>query len=391
MLNENNLSKPCPHREICGGCSYQETDYERQLQIKEDEVVQLLEKRKISPKIKEKIQPAPKMYAYRNKMEYTFGDMIKGGEMTLGMHKKGFHMSVVTVDECQLVHYDYNIILKAVLQFVKKRNYEKYNKKSHMGLLRHLIIRSGQNTNEILINIVTSGQGEFDEDAFVKEMLSLNLSHNVVGILRTLNDNRADAVRNEKLKTLYGRDYYMEKIMGLDFKVSAFSFFQTNISAVERLYEDAISLVDNFEDKLVFDLFCGTGTISQAVARAAKRVVGVELIDEAVKSAEENASLNKLTNCDFIAGDVFKVLDSLDEKPDVIIVDPPRMGIEPKALDKILSYGVNEIVYISCNPKTLVDNLYYMQYHGYRVDYLKSYDNFPFTRHVETIVLLSRK
>ena len=178
--------------------------------------------------------------------------------------------------------------------------------------------------------------------------------------------------------------------MGLDFKVSAFSFFQTNVEAAERLYSYAVSLIDDFNGKTVFDLFCGTGTITQTMARKAKKAVGVELVPEAVEAARKNAALNGLDNCEFLAGDVFEVLETVSEKPDVIVVDPPRVGISPKALDKIISYGVEQMVYVSCNPKSLAENLYYLQYYGYEVKVLKAFDNFAGTRHTECVVLLSR-
>lgn len=380
----------CIHDEFCGGCIHQGIDYEKQLEDKEKEILRLLDSKKLKIDKIDSIQGSPTQYRYRNKMEYTFGDMVIDGPMTLGMHKKGHYMSIVTVDHCQLVHEDFNKILKGTLDFANEKGYKHYHKKSHTGLLRHLIVRMGVRTNEILVNIVTSSDSNFDEAGYVEMIKNLPLENKVVGVLRTINDNLADAVKCEELKILDGRDYYMEEIMGLKFKVSAFSFFQTNILAVERLYKEAIELIDDFEGKTVFDLFCGTGTITQAVASKAKKAVGVELIEEAVEAAKENSKLNGLENCQFIAGDVFEVLDEIETKPDVIIVDPPRKGIEPKALDKIIKYGVNQIVYVSCNPKTLVENLYYMEYNGYKVKYLKPFDNFPNTKHSECIALLAR-
>lgn len=162
------------------------------------------------------------------------------------------------------------------------------------------------------------------------------------------------------------------------------------MEAVERLYSEALALIDRLEGKTVFDLYCGTGTISQIMALKAKNVIGIELVEEAVAAAKENARLNGLDNCHFIAGDVFKVLNDMEEKPDVIVVDPPRAGIQSKALDKILDYGVGQIVYISCNPKTMADNIKYMEYYGYRCVYLKPFDNFPFTKHVECVGLMSK-
>lgn len=241
------------------------------------------------------------------------------------------------------------------------------------------------------MNIVTSREEGFDEEAYTAGLQALELNNELVGVLRTFNDNIADKVTCEELKVLYGRDYYMEEILGLKFKVSAFSFFQTNVEAVERLYSEALALIDDFEGKKAFDLYCGTGTITQVLALKAKEVLGVELVEEAVEAAKANARLNGLSNCKFIAGDVFKVLETVEEKPEVIVVDPPRMGMEMKAVDKIISYGVEQIVYISCNPKTLALNLQQFMYNGYEVKYAKPFDNFPWTKHTECICLLQKK
>lgn len=389
----------CRDSNVCGGCVYQGVDYEEQLKNKAGEVRGLLDKKSIKYGQLFDIEPAPERYGYRNKMEYTFGDMEKDGPMTLGMHKKRHFMSIVTVDQCQLVHDDFNKILRAVLSFASERGYTKYHKKSHKGLMRHLIVRRGVRTGELLVNVVTSSEGEadgvspgstaFDEAAFADMILALPLENKVVGILRTINDRLADAVYCDELRVLHGRDYYMEEILGLKFKVSAFSFFQTNVDAVEKLYSYGLDLIDDFQDKTVFDLYCGTGTITQTLAKKAKKVIGIELVEEAVEAAKKNAALNGLDNCEFIAGDVFEKLKTVEEKPDVIVVDPPRMGITPDALDKIISYGVDQIVYISCNPKTLVENLYYMQYYGYRVESVKTFDNFPGTKHTEAVVKMT--
>ena len=369
---------------------YQGVPYEEQLANKAGEVRGLLEKKDIRYEELLPIEPAPDRYAYRNKMEYTFGDMVKDGPTTLGLHKKKHFMSIITVDECQLVHEDFNRVLRGVLDFVMEKGYSHYHKKTHKGLMRHLIVRRGVRTGELLVNVVTSSEEGFDEDAFTEMILALPLENTVVGVLRTINDRLADAVYCDELKVLYGRDYYMEEIMGLKFRVSAFSFFQTNVDAVENLYTYALSLIDDFENKTAFDLYCGTGTITQTLAKRAGKVIGIELVDEAVEAARANAALNGLENCEFIAGDVFKVLNTVADKPEVIVVDPPRVGISVDALDKIISYGVDQIVYISCNPKSLVENLYYLQYYGYRVKSVKPFDNFPGTKHVETVVLMSK-
>lgn len=383
----------CVHDQFCGGCVYQGMPYDQQLALKEKEVRGYFAERGIQPEVFDSIQGCPEnhKYRYRNKMEYTFGDFVKDGPICLGMHKKKNFMSIVTVDQCQLVDEDFNRILRFNLDFAEEKGYRHYNKKSHTGLLRHLIVRKGIRTGELLINIVTSGEEGFDEEGYVRGLLQLPLDNEIVGILRTFNDNIADKVTCEELKTLYGRDYYMEEILGLKFKVSAFSFFQTNVEAVERLYSEALSLIDDFEGKKAFDLYCGTGTISQVLALKAAQVTGVEIVEEAVQAARVNARLNGLDNCRFIAGDVFKVLQSTDEKPEVIVVDPPRAGMSMDAVEKVISYGVDQIVYISCNPKTLAVNLQQFVYNGYQVKYARPFDNFPWTKHIETVALLTRK
>jgi 23S rRNA (uracil-5-)-methyltransferase RumA len=380
----------CKHNDGCGGCIYQEIPYQEQISLKGREVLRLLDEKKIDYGKYLGIEGSPARTAYRNKMEYTFGDEIKNGEMTLGMHKKGRFMSIVTVDECQLVDPDFNAILRGTLEFCVDRGYDYYHKKSHIGLLRNLIIRKGERTGELLVNLVTSSQREFDGDGFTSMIRALQLQNTVAGVLHTVNDNVADFVHCEKLNILWGRDYYMEEIMTLKFKVSAFSFFQTNILAIEKLYTEALSLIRDLDGKTVFDLYCGTGTITQTLALRAKKVIGVELVEEAVEAARENARLNGLDNCEFIAGDVLEVLDRIEEKPDVIVLDPPRVGVHPKALEKILNYGVNQIIYISCNPKSLVENLSFAQYYGYKTVSVKAYDNFPNTKHIECVVLLSK-
>ena len=380
----------CPAAEVCGGCSYQGVSYDEQLKIKENEVRDLLVNAGIDPSLLSGIIPSPVRYGYRNKMEYTFGDQVKGGELHLGLHEKGHFMNIVDVSSCMLVHDDFNVIVKATLDFVIDKGYTHYNKKTHKGFCRSLVLRRGIRTNETVVNIVTTTENEFDEEGYRDLILSLDLNNSVAGILHTLNDSFADTVKCESMNVIYGREYYVEEIMGLKFKIGPFSFFQTNVEAAERLYSDAISLIDSFEDKTVFDLFCGTGTITQAMAKNAKKAIGVEIVEEAVETAKESAMTNGLDNCTFIAGDVGKVLSEISDTPDVIVVDPPRSGITPKAMKMILDYGVRQIVYISCNPKTMVVNLRSAIDNGYEVKKITAYDNFPMTRHVETVVLMTR-
>lgn len=382
--------KICPSSEKCGGCCYQGVAYEDQLKNKEGEVRRYLKDNGLDPALLSGIKPCAVRSAYRNKMEYTFGDEVKGGELHLGLHQKSSFMNIIDVSECQLVPEDFNRILAATLEFVREKGYKHYHKKTHEGLCRSLVLRRGVRSKEMVVNIVTSSEALFDEEAYIKKILSLPLDNTVVGILHTINDAAADAVICDELRVLWGREYYNEEILGLKFQVGPFSFFQTNVDAAERLYSDALSLIDGLEGKTVYDLYCGTGTITQAMALKAKKAIGVEIVEEAVQTARKSAEMNGLGNCEFIAEDVNTALAKIEDKPDLIVVDPPRSGIVPKAMQQILDYGVEQIVYISCNPKTMAVNLKTAVMCGYKIENLQAYDNFPFTKHVETVVLMSR-
>ncbi len=385
----------CLHKDKCGGCIYQGVSYEEQLKLKESSALQHFRNKNIKIDCYTGIKPSPDIWRYRNKMEYSFGDEEKGGEMTLGLHMRGRFFSVINTDKCLIVDEDFNTIRTAVLEFCKEKGYGHYRKKNHEGLLRHLILRKGERTGELLVNIVTTTQESFDTEDFTEILLKLevsgNLRNKIVGILHTENDRPADAVIPDRINLLWGREYYMEEILGLKFKVGAFSFFQTNVAAAERLYEDALLLTGNTEDQIIYDLYSGTGTITQALAVKAGHVVGVELIKEAVEMARASAAENGLANCRFIEGDVLQVLDEIGEKPDTIILDPPRAGVAPKTMKKILNFWVKEIVYISCNPATMAENLVIAADYGYKTSSLYLYDNFPFTKHTEALALLRRR
>ncbi|WP_129600864.1 23S rRNA (uracil(1939)-C(5))-methyltransferase RlmD [Anaerophilus nitritogenes] len=380
----------CSHFGRCGGCARQTLPYEEQLKIKENAVKKLLEEANIKGYEFLGIEKSPEVYEYRNKMEYSFGNEEKGGELNLGMHKKGKFYDVVTVDECKIVDEDFNKILKEILIYCRANEIPLYNNRSHEGYLRHLIVRKAKKTKEIIVNLITSTQMNLNLQELVEKIRKLSLKGHVVGFLHTLNDNLADAVVPDETKVIWGEDYFTEELLGLKFKISAFSFFQTNSLGAEKLYSMVLDFMEDAKDKVVFDLYCGTGTIGQIVAKKAKKVMGIELVEEAVQAANENAIMNNLKNCTFIAGDVFKKIDELKVKPDIIILDPPRVGVHPKALQKIIRYNSPEIVYVSCNPKTLAQNLIDLQEAGYQVKKVKCMDMFPHTPHCEVICLLQR-
>lgn len=381
----------CSHYALCGGCTYQTMRHEEELRLKERQVKRLLENAGICVQSWEGIVPAPSETGYRNKCEFSFGDEEKDGDLALGMRKRMSYYEVVTLKDCNIVDADYLRIIEGTLQFFQERKVPFYHKARHDGSLRHLVVRKGAATGEILINLVTSSEVPFSVEEFKDMLLGLELDGSVCGILHSVNDGLADVVKSDEMRLLYGRDFFMEKLFDLEFKVSVYSFFQTNSAGAEKLYSIVKEFAGDVADKTVFDLYCGTGTIGQIMAEAgSKKVIGIELIEEAVVAANENAKRNHLENCTFLAGDVLKMVDELKERPDLIIVDPPRDGIHPKAIGKIIAFGAPEIVYVSCKPTSLARDLEIFQQEGYQVERVKLMDMFPRTVHVETVCLLSK-
>lgn len=382
----------CKNFPACGGCMYQTMSYEEQLKMKETQVKGLLQEAVgIGTDLHwEGIHGSPIEFGYRNKMEFSFGDEYKDGPLSLGLHKKGSTYDVLTASDCKLVHPDMTAILSSVLDFFTELGAVHYKKMQHTGYLRHLLLRRGVTSGEILVHVITTSQAEYDYAPLVSRLLALPLEGKIVGIMHIINDSLSDVVQSDETRLLYGQDYFYETLLGLRFKISTFSFFQPNSLAAEVLYSIVRDYIGDTKDKEVFDLYSGTGTIAQLLASVAKEVIGVEIVEEAVEAAKVNAALNGLTNCRFIAGDVLKVLDDLTEKPDMIILDPPRDGIHPKALPKILAYGVENIVYISCKPTSLARDLPAFLAAGYEVQRSCSVDQFCETVHVETVCLLSK-
>ncbi len=402
----------------------------------------------------EGIVASPSQWHYRNKMEFTFGDAEKDGPLTLGLHRQYSNYDILSIDGCAIVNKAWNEILKYTQKFFREKNVTFYKKMQHTGVLRNLVIRQSYADGGILINLVTTTKHALDvpekadskkttildemnggvrnqviEELCLPEYVaglvalsesgkleSLENYSKISGILYTENDSVADFVQSDSTTLLYGQDYLIEEVLGLKFKVSPFSFFQTNTKGCEVLYSkvreyvlealeaggkenagdsqgvDGDKAATEGKDKklvgTVFDLYSGTGTIAQLMSPVAEKVIGIEIVEEAVEAARDNAKRNKLTNCEFIAGDVLKKLDEVEDNPDLIILDPPRDGINPKALTKIINYGVKNIVYISCKPTSLARDLVVFQANGYEVVKACAVDEFPNTQHVETIALL---
>lgn len=384
------IEAPCPHFGVCGGCSSQNLTYEKQLELLSDEVCELFEDKDIPMGMYLGVKGSENIWEYRNKMEFTFGDLEKGGELTLGMHMKGKSFGVLTVDNCMIVDEDFRKVLTVTVEYFRKQNLPYYRVMKREGYLRHLVVRKASNTGELMVNLVTTTQIDFDLSGYTELLKSQTYKGKLVSVLHTENDSFSDAVVPEKVNILYGRDYIIEELLDLKFKISPFSFFQTNSRGAESLYSIVRDFMGNGENKVVFDLYCGTGTIGQIAAHNAKKVIGLELIEEAVEAAKENAKLNGLDNCEFIAGDVAETIKQVKVKPDIIILDPPRSGVSPKALDYVIKFNAKEIIYVSCNPKTMVDNLETLFAAGYKVEKSTVKDMFPNTPHAETVVKLMK-
>lgn len=391
--SEKEIPSVCPHFGQCGGCTYQNLPYEEQLAMKESQIKKMMDEAVNGKYVWEGVKPSPVKQAYRNKMEFSFGDEYKDGPIALGMHKRGSFHDIVNVTDCQIVDEDYRKILDCTLEAARESGLLYYHRMRHTGYFRHLLVRKAVKTEEILVDLVTTTETDAQAflDTWVKKLLELELDGKMAGILHTKNDSVADVVKDEGTEVLYGQDYFYEGLLGLKFKITPFSFFQTNSLGAEVLYETAREYIGDINEKVIFDLYSGTGTIAQILAPVAKKVVGVEIVEEAVEAAKENAALNGLDNCTFWAGDVLKVIDELGEVPDLIMLDPPRDGVNPKALMKILNFGVDRLVYIACKPTSLARDLEMIQGRGYKVEKISCVDLFPNTYHVETVAVMSRE
>lgn len=389
-----NAREYCPHAGVCGGCAYQKIPYETELMLKHDMIKTLFKDSGITYDGNVKINRSAVTKGYRNKMEYTFGDAVKGGPLILGLHRQRRFYEIVDCYDCNIVDDDFNKIRAGVQKYFREKNTDFYHKITKEGLLRHLVVRKAHHTGQIMVILVTSSDDSFDDirlRLFMHMLLDLDLDGRIFSIYHVLNDSLADAVIPEKIKLIYGKEYITEEMLGLSFKISPFSFFQPNVFTAEKLYQKAFDLAEINSTMNVLDLYSGTGTITQLMATVANTATGIEIVEEAVDKARENAKLNDLNNVNFLCGDVLEEIEKVGDKYDVVILDPPRAGISPASLDKILNIDCKKFVYISCNPKSQMDNLKVFLEKGYEIKDYEIFDQFPNSRHLEAIALLERR
>lgn len=384
------ITPKCDVFGLCGGCTYQNIEYEKEIEIKKNNVLKLLQEENILDYEFMGISKSPNTKGYRNKMEFSFGDTGQKGELSLGMKKRGSYYEVVNASKCKIVSEDIGNILKCTLDYFKNTDEQFYHRMQKTGSLRHLLLRQAKFTGEILVGIVTTSELKVDLEELKNQLLSLNLKGEIVGILHIINNSISDVIKADEIKNLYGRDYFYENLLGLKFKISVFSFFQTNSEGAEVLYSVVRKFADEKKNNIIFDLYCGTGTIAQILSGNSEKVYGIEIVEEAIDAAKENARINNIENCEFIAGDVYKVVEQLEIKPDLIVLDPPREGINPKAIPKIVNFGAERLIYISCKASSLAKDLKAFIENGYKIEKIQLVDMFPRTYHVETVVLLSK-
>ena len=380
---------PCRHFGVCGGCRFQDLAYDVQLAEKERQVRDALVRigRFVDPPL-EPIVPAVAQFGYRNKLEYSFTAGEDG--VDLGFHRAGRWDEVIGIEECLLTTDAGNAIRLAVRAWAREEGLEPYDQETGSGYLRHLVVREGRNTGQALVVLVTAPGERFEAGYFVDV---LRRFPEVRSIHWAINDTPAEQT-NLPTRLLWGEDAIEEKLLGLRFRVRPSAFLQTNTAMAERLYELAREFAGLTGDENVFDLYCGTGTIGLALAASARSVWGLEISEEAVACAIENAELNGIENARFFAGNVGQTIQELREEagsPDVVVVDPPRAGLAGKALRRTGDLGAPRLVYVSCNPTTLASDLQVLRdEYGYELERCRPVDMFPHTPHVESVSVLSR-
>ncbi|MDE3058038.1 MAG: 23S rRNA (uracil(1939)-C(5))-methyltransferase RlmD [Bacteroidota bacterium] len=397
----------CNYFGTCGGCKWQHVQYDAQLAFKQQHVIDALERIggfkgiNVLP-----IIGSGDLYFYRNKLEFSFGDEawlmtppppspVRGGSeggVFLGFHVPQRYDKVLDIDECHLQSNLSNEIVRFVKKFSLKSGLPVYSSKLHSGYWRNLVIREGKNTGDVMVNIVT-----FEDRPNVTKELSRQLTTEfpeITTIVNNINTRKAQVAVGETEKLYYGSGIITDKIGSYVFDISANSFFQTNTRGAEKLYSIAKEFAELKPSDVVYDLYCGTGTISIFISNAVKKVIGIDIVESSVQNARRNAEQNAVQNCEFVAGDLKDLLtkDTAWRKdtlpPDVLIIDPPRSGMHPKAVEEIGRRKVKRVVYVSCNPATLARDVKMLAPFGYSIEKVQPVDMFPHTFHIESVAKL---
>ena len=392
----------CKYFGTCGGCRQQDLDYEQQLIYKHEQVEDIFKHQGgLSGFSIEKILPSEKIFYYRNKMEFSFSEFqwLTAKEMgvelnksfVLGLHVPNIYDKILDIDECFLQSEFSCKILNATREFFKKRHTTIYNTKAHSGYLRNLVIRQSQNTNDIMINLVTLEENEF----LMKEYVSAITGKfpEITTIVNNVNKKKAAIALGDYEIVYHGSGYIYDKIGEYKFRISANSFFQTNTLQAEKLYGTALEFAELKGNEIIYDLYSGAGTIAIYVSKYAREVYGFEAVESSIYDAKENLEINEVENVKFVQADLYKSFLPFTKtlpKPDVIILDPPRNGMHNSTVKDVLQLSPEKIVYVSCNPTTQVRDIKMMVEAGYKLIKIKPVDMFPHTYHIENVALLTK-
>ena len=383
----NRVIADCTTYKRCGGCSLRHIDYKETLKIKQNTVQSLVNKYLNNKVTVEPTLGMDNPYNYRNKLQYPIGQS-KNGEPIMGVFANRTH-DIIPVENCLIQNKSAEIIAKEIFDFIKRNNISVYNEKTNQGLVRHIIIKIGFKTDEVMCILVINGE-KFSKEKELVEIMTTKYK-NVKSIVKNINTKNTNVILGQENINLYGNGYIQDVLGKYTFNISPMSFYQVNPIQAEKLYKEGIEGANLTKEDIVFDLYCGIGTISIFMAEYVRKVYGVEIVEEAIKMANENARINNVDNTKFIAGDVEKVLyDLINNKkiiPNVIMIDPPRRGLDNNSLNNLLKIKSQKLVYISCNPSTLIRDLAKLE-DIYNIKFIKPIDMFPFTSHVECVSVL---
>ena len=387
-MKENIIKEKCRIQNKCGGCKYSTDKYKEQLKIKTKTVQELINKLDKNVKVKQTIG-MDNPYNYRNKGKFVFG-FDKDRNPVMGFFKEGTHQ-ILPFKDCAIQNETINKVALYAYELIKKYEIRIYNEDTGKGFLRHLIVKYGIQSKEIMLIFVTTNEKMYKREEIIKELL--NKFPNIKTIVQNINEKQTNAILGIKNYNLYGNGYIVDYLNGYKFKISPLSFYQVNPIQTEKLYNKAIELANLKGNEVVYDLYSGIGTISICISSKAKKVYGIEVVTDAVKDAKRNAEINKIKNVEFVSGKVEKILPKLCRiwnKAEVVVVDPPRNGLDIKALETLKQIKSQKIIYISCNPETLVDDLKKLN-KNYKIKEIQPFDMFPFTEHVECVAVLELK
>lgn len=388
--SKNRLESDCSTYKRCGGCNLRHVKYDETLKIKQNLVQSLVNKTlKNKIKVKETIG-MENPYYYRNKAQFPIGK-DKENNVVMGVFANRTH-EIIPIEECFIQNKEIQKLSKFILEFIKENDISVYDETSRKGLIRHIVTKIGIKTNEIMCIIVINGKEIPKEKELTMQIIKK--FPNVKTIVKNINTKNTNVIMGEKNEKIYGDGYIEDKLGEYTFKISPHSFYQVNPVQAEKLYSIGVEAANINKEDVVFDLYCGIGTISLFMAKYAKKVYGVEIVEQAIKDAKENAKINNIKNTEFIAGDTKLILDDLINNkkiiPNVVMVDPPRKGLDNRSVENILKIMPNRFVYISCNPATLVRDLAKFE-EMYEIKSIQPVDMFPFTAHVECVAVMCIK